>query len=172
MRYLLIGVMTGVVAVAGACGPRDASEADGVVCYRLSASAMGRDRPLRGKASVSPGWIRIETPPRGSSADSGRALIIDADGAALPGAWRRLGPDTLRIRAFDDFLNVTIDATRSDSSLRGAGWARSDAELVRDSAGRMRELDRKWSVEGARASCDGMPAIAIAFAISQRTSPT
>ena len=163
--------MMGLVAL-GACTPDDsapapepvggadthaaASAARGNVCYRMASSTMGRTSPLVGKSTTSPGWLLLAA---GAAPDSGAARLIDADGAAMAGTWAAAPPDSIRILAFDDFLRVTIAAVRADSALTGLGVATSDAELVRDSSGNLRDLRREWSVEARRASCDSVPAI-------------
>jgi hypothetical protein len=152
--------------ILGACVRRDADPANdsarrqdsagaiASVCYRDSTSVMGRTTPLTGKPSPGPGWIQLDD---ASRADSGSALLIDADGAAMPAGWRRTHPDSIRIRAFDDFLQISIDVMWSDASLNGTGLATSDAELVRDSAGRMRDLRREWIVAARTVACAAMP---------------
>ena len=157
----------------GACSPSDsapareprggaatpgtaASAARGNACYRVTSSTMGRTSPLAGKSATSPGWLILAA---GTTPDSGAARLIDADGAAMAGTWVRSATDSVRILAFDDFLRVTIAAASTDSALRGTGVATSDAELVRDSSGRLRDLRREWSVDGRRAACDSVPAI-------------
>lgn len=114
---------------------------------------MGREAPLTGHASVAPGWIRLDS----LRADSGTALLIDADGAAMDARWTRAAGDSLSILAFDDFLRVTFSVARSTTGLTGTARAHSDAELVRDSAGRMQELRREWPVSGEAAACDSLP---------------
>ena len=149
---------TGDSATAG----QDDSSAVPVVsaagCYRMATSVMGRERPLRGKSSTEPGWLRLDP---GVVADSQRAMLIDADGAAMPGVWDGSRADSIRIRAFDDFLSVTIVALPSDSGLAGVGVATSDAELVRDSTGQLREMRREWIVAARAMGCDSMPPPAI-----------
>ena len=125
------------------------------VCYRAERSVMGRASPLSGRASTAPGWIRMES---AAGADNGRALLIDGDGAAMDAAWTRGPDDSLAILAFDDFLRVSLAATRSDRGLEGRGLATSDAELVRDSSGRMREMRREWTFHASPGSCDSLPA--------------
>jgi hypothetical protein len=133
---------------------QDSTDATASACYRDSASVMGRTTPLTGSASPAPGWIRLDNPSR---TDSGAALLIDGDGAAMPASWRRTAPDSIRIRAFDDFLQVSLDVAWSDASLNGTGLATSDAELVRDSTGRMRDLRREWIVAARTTTCAALP---------------
>ena len=130
---------------------------------------MGRQTPLRGKPSVAPGWIRLGP---ATGADSGGALLADADGATLHGVWTRRAPGAIRILAFDDFLRVEIDALQSPDTLHGDALATSDAELVRDSTGRLRDLRRTWSISGRVAACDSLPSPAISFEPSSPLPPS
>ena len=134
--------------------PESAASSGVPACYRADRSVLGRESPLSGRASTAPGWIRIEST---TMADSGRALLIDGDGAAMDAVWTRTADDRLAIVAFDDFLRVSLSATRSGRGLDGDGLATSDAELVRDSAGQMREMRREWTLHATPASCDSLP---------------
>ena len=149
-----------------ACGGGDAAPGDSAsrgdsvrtdaaaaVCFRADRSVMGRESPLTGRASTAPGWIRLDSP----GADSGAALLIDADGAAMDASWKRAGGDSLAVLAFNDFLRVTMSVARADTALSGTGLATSDAELVRDSAGRLRDLRREWAINARAALCDSLP---------------
>ena len=149
-----------------ACGGRDAAPDDSAsagdsvhtevataVCFRADRSVMGRESPLTGRTSTAPGWIRLDSP----RADSGAALLIDADGAAMDASWKRAGGDSLAVLAFDDFLRVTLSIARADTSLAGTGLATSDATLVRDSAGRLRDLRREWAINARAVVCDSLP---------------
>ena len=114
---------------------------------------MGRDSPLTGRTSTAPGWIRLES----AGADSGTALLVDGDGAGMGATWRRSAGDSIGILAFDDFLRVALNVVPSSAGLAGSGLATSDAELVRDSAGRMRDLRREWTVAARPVTCDSVP---------------
>ena len=115
---------------------------------------MGRVRPLTGASSPSPGYLRID---RDTRTDTGPALLVDADGATLRGTWSGRATDTLHVLAFDDFLRVELAVARTDAGLRGRGLATSDAELVRDSTGRMRDLRREWIVVADTIPCESLP---------------
>ena len=122
-------------------------------CYRADGSVMGRESPLTGRVSTAPGWIRLES----AGADSGAASLVDGDGAGMNATWKRAPSDSVAIVAFDDFLRVELKALRSSAGLTGSGLATSDAELVRDSAGRMRDLRREWMFAARPVTCDSVP---------------
>ena len=65
--------------------------------------------------------------------------------------------DSLRVLAADDFLRTELRVVVGPSSLRGRASARSDADLERDSTGRLAEVHREWQVDAVRVACDSMP---------------
>ena len=136
-------------------------------CYRSAASVMGRTTPLAGRASVAPGWLRFGPPPAavGQAApawppDSGAAQLIDTDGADFQALWRRIGADSVEVRGLNDFMQITLRAAVSDSTLAGSGLVTSDADVQRDSAGRLVPLRREWPLTARAASCDSLPTVA------------
>jgi hypothetical protein len=103
---------------------------------------------------VTQGWIRLE----GSSrADSGSAFLVDADGASMPGLWRRLPGDSVHIVAFNDFVRLEYRARAVDTTFIGALRARSDAAVQRDSIGQLTEMDRRIDINGRTTTCDSVP---------------
>lgn len=130
-------------------------------CYVAAQSLLGRETaPAAGITSNQPvppdtlrGWLRLE---RSASPDSGLAWLVDSDGAGLTARWRRGAGDSLAITGFDDFQRVELNVAAADTALRGRALATSDA-AADDSAGRMVELRREWTLSAARASCDSMP---------------
>lgn len=161
IRTMVIGSLLGLAACGGDGSSRDSTVARGTTggdvappaCYRADRSVLGRERPLTGHASTAPGWIRLENP----RADSGVALLIDADGAAMDAAWARRA-DSIAVSAFNDFVRVMMSVAGSTDRLTGQGVATSDAELVRDSGGRLRDFRREWPVVAGVAPCDSLPA--------------
>ena len=136
-------------------------------CYRSPASVMGRTTPLAGRTSVAPGWVRFAPPPAVTGqavpvwpTDSGVAQLVDADGADFQAQWRRLGGDSVEIRGFNDFMQITLRGAVSGGSLAGAGLVTSDADVQRDSAGRLEPLRREWQLTARAAPCDSLPQVA------------
>ncbi len=72
----------------------------------------------------------------------------------MTATWARREGDTLTIVAFDDFLRVTMDVVQSDTTLSGIAVASSDADVVRDSAGRIREYRHDWTITARKAACE------------------
>jgi hypothetical protein len=136
-------------------------------CYRSPASVMGRTTPLTGRTSVAPGWLRFASSPGiaggvapASPPDSGMTQLIDADGADFQTQWRRVGRDSVEIRGFNDFMQITLRAAVADSTLEGSGLVTSDADVQRDSAGRLEPLRREWRLTARATACDGIPQVA------------
>jgi hypothetical protein len=101
-----------------------------------------------------PGWLQLEG--RGH-ADSGAALLVDADGKALHARWHRAARDSLRVVGFDDFLRVELRVAVRAEAVEGRGEAHSDAAAERDSAGRIVDLRRAWTLVALEVTCDSMP---------------
>ena len=131
--------------------PRSLIEVD---CYRSPQSVLLG--PMRGRRNVghAPGWIRLDGL---GQAATGPAELVDANGAGLHARWHRHGGDSLSVIAADDFLRTELLVVISADSLRGRADAHSDADLERDSAGRLGDLRRTWAVNAVRAPCDSMP---------------
>jgi hypothetical protein len=123
-------------------------------CYRSPQSVLLGPPIGRRNAGHAPGWIQLDGVARG---DTGAAELIDANSAGLGGQWYRHVGDSLRVVASDDFLRTELRVAISAESLRGRADARSDADLERDSAGRLGDVRRTWNVSAVRASCDSMP---------------
>lgn len=136
-------------------------------CYRSPASVMGRTTPLAGRTTVAPGWLRFGPAPgvTGQAVppwppDSGAAQLVDGDGAEFQAQWRRVGGDSVEIRGLNDFMQIALRVAVADSMLAGSGLVTSDADVQRDSAGRLEPLRREWALTARAASCDGIPQIA------------
>jgi hypothetical protein len=167
IRYRAL-VRLGVGIVAIACGDRapdgatDTFGAGGppvattVVdrCYRSTHSVLLGAPTSYGQRREGPGWIRLSG---AVDADSGAAVLVDADGSGLDGVWRHQAGDSVDVTAFDDFLRVELRLRVDQARSSGRGRAHSDAALERDSSGRLTELRRAWAVLANAASCDSMP---------------
>ncbi|HJU64434.1 MAG TPA: hypothetical protein VJ596_02095 [Gemmatimonadaceae bacterium] len=124
-----------------------------VRCYRSPQSVLLGPPVGRRNVGHPPGWLRLEGL---DHATSGVAELVDANRAGLSGQWMREG-DSLRVLAADDFLRTELRVVVGPSSLRGRASARSDADLERDSTGRLAEVRREWQVAAVRVACDSMP---------------
>ena len=129
-------------------------------CYVAAQSVLARAPDTTGVAHR--GWIRLE---HFTSADSGAAHLVDADGFALDAAWRRWGADSVLVSGFNDFVRIEMRLRHGDSAARGTLQASSDAALERDSSGRLREFRRASAITLDQAGCDSMPAPAGGAAI-------
>jgi hypothetical protein len=151
----LAGAIVTLVAAA-ACHRGDTADGGASShCYTSPTSALGRVPNDAGGVPVGPGWVRLDGP----RADSGSALLLDADGGSLAARWRRAGGDSLNVVGFDDFLRVELQVQRSDAGLRGTAHATSDAALERDSTGTMRAMDRRLEFTARLTTCDSMPRV-------------
>jgi hypothetical protein len=165
-----LAVVTSIALAAVACAPDQSGSDSATVmeqagpatvqplnqtrCFRSPHSVLlGPDVGLR-NAGYPPGWVRLDSFVAGPS---GPAQLLDANGAQLAGQWHHQAGDSLRIRAADDFLRTELDVTVTEDSLRGRGAAHSDADLERDSAGKLAEVRRKWDLRAVRVSCDSLP---------------
>jgi hypothetical protein len=169
-------VLAAMLAISGtlaACArsddgaPRAGDAVAASVCYRASGSALGRLPNDAGGATVGPGWIRLD----GASADSGTALLVDADGASLGARWRSTSEDSIHVLGFDDFIRVEMRLVRADTGVQGRIHTTSDASLSRDSTGQLRSLDRTADVAARAAPCDSMPTRRNASAPTTEGSP-
>ena len=129
-------------------------------CFVAAQSVLARAPDSTGVAHR--GWIRLE---HFTSADSGAAHLVDADGSALDAAWRRWGADSVLVAGFNDFVRIEMRLRHGDSAARGTLQASSDAVLERDSSGRLREFRRASAITLDQARCDSMPAPAGGAAI-------
>ena len=122
-------------------------------CYRSPESVLlGPDIGQR-NVGHAPGWIRLDSLGHGSR---GPAQLVDANHALLGGRWEERGPDSLRVVAGNDFLRTTFDVLIADDTLRGRATAHSDADLERDSVGKLGEVRRAWELNAVGAPCDSM----------------
>jgi hypothetical protein len=109
--------------------------------------------PAPGPAGLR-GWLRLE---QLEAADSAPARLADSDGRGLTARWRRVGPDSVIVVGFDDFLRVEMALRVRGPGAVGLARASSDAAFDRDAGGRLREFRREWPVAARRAPCDSMP---------------
>ena len=159
-----------MLALPLACNGRDAADDDTAAAESAAIATAGDARCYRSDASVllgpsrggtsegsPPGWIRLESP----GADTGAARLTDSGGAGLHAAWSRTPGDSIHVAGFDDFLRVEMRLVVGDSQLTGTAVATSDADVERDTAGRLQDLRRTWQVTARQAPCDSMPARAL-----------
>ena len=115
-------------------------------CYRSEGSVLGRSP---GSLSLAPagisGRIRLDPP--------ATAFLQDADGARLQGSWSGRHPDSVLLRARDDFVVVEMRLEAKADSLTGTATARSDAALQRDSSGRLVDFRRQWRMAAEAVPC-------------------
>ena len=139
----------------GACSGAGDSTAT-ARCWVVPSSTLGRLPRDAGGERVTRGWIRLDGSAR---ADSGTALLVDADGASMPGQWRRIPGDSVHIVAFNDFLRLEYRARAVDTTFLGALRATSDAAVERDSTGKLIGMDRRSEITGAATPCDSIPGV-------------
>ncbi len=123
-------------------------------CYVISRSILGRDLRTDARGNPMRGWLRLVAP---MTADSGAAHLVDTDGAAHGARWRRVAADTLAVLGFDDFSRVELRLSLGGGRATGNAVATSDADLERDSTGRMVEFRRRWAFEAPLVDCDSVP---------------
>jgi hypothetical protein len=123
-------------------------------CYRSPHSILLGPAIGRRNMGHPPGWLRIEWVARDTS---GAAELVDANGARLGARWYRLQTDSLRVVGADDFLRTELRIVMNADSLRGQAHAHSDADIERDSAGKLGDVRRAWQVSATRIPCDSMP---------------
>jgi ketosteroid isomerase-like protein len=122
-------------------------------CFESDLSPFGRSGPATGGSGPG-GWLRLESSAR---PDSGAARIEDDGGASLRASWRRIAADSVLITGFDDFVRVEYRLALSGGGASGPAVLTSDAELVPDGAGGLRELRREWMFQAAAVSCERLP---------------
>lgn len=88
--------------------------------------------------------------------DSSAARLVDSDGFSLEAFWHG-SADSIVVQGANDFITVQVRLRIRDSAARGFLKARSDAALERDSSGKLREFERRRTIEFVHASCDSMP---------------
>ena len=109
-------VWAAAATCALACGRSDLAAYSALPGRDAVAATVGADRCYRSRESVllgpstaqrnvghPPGWLRLAG---GDSA--GAAALVDANGSGLNGQWKRHGPDSVRVTAFDDFLRTEL----------------------------------------------------------------
>jgi ketosteroid isomerase-like protein len=122
-------------------------------CFESDLSPFGRSGP--GTAGSGPGgWLRLESSAR---PDSGAARVEDAGGASLQASWRRIAADSVLITGFDDFVRVEYRLAMWGGGTSGPAVLTSDAELVPDGEGGLRELRREWTFQAAAVPCERLP---------------
>ena len=122
-------------------------------CYRSPESVLlGPDIGQR-NVGHAPGWIRLDSL---QHASHGPAQLVDANHTVLSGQWEKHSPDSLRVVAGNDFLRTAFDGLMTENTLRGRATAHSDADLERDSAGKLGDVRRDWVLHAVRSPCDSM----------------
>jgi hypothetical protein len=147
-------------ALTGGCGeraePATRPEAAAVPrveaerCYRSDEAVLARLSPATVNGSS---WLRL----RGTAGDTGSGRLIDSSGAVLQLAWARAAGDSLDVRGADDFLQFSARLATAGPALSGPARLYSDAQLDRDSDGRMVPAERVWNLTAATAPCDSAP---------------
>ena len=100
------------------------------------------------------GWLRFH---RGLIGDSGLVRLVERNGATVSAAWARRARGALELRGADDFMRFEALLARRGDSLVGEARLHTDAQLERDSGGRLLPSERKWLLAAGAAPCDSAP---------------
>ena len=142
--------------------PLPATPATVARCFESDLSPFGASSAVSGGAgrsgqtagsSAPGGWLRLESSAR---PDSGAAHIQDAGGASLQASWRRIAADSVLVSGFDDFVRVEYRLALSGGGASGPALLTSDAELVPDGAGGLRDLRREWTFQALTVPCESL----------------
>jgi hypothetical protein len=148
---IVIDRFTTVRAFTDAVNSARLVEAD--ACFRSRGPIIARLAAT--DTSAADAWLRFE---HGLAGDSGLARLVEPNGASLGVRWRR-ARTALELRGFDDFVSFEALLARRGDSLSGEARLSSDAQLERDSGGRLVPAARTWMLEAAAAACDSAPAV-------------
>ncbi|HEX6644763.1 MAG TPA: hypothetical protein VF037_08795 [Gemmatimonadales bacterium] len=125
---------------------------EGDACFR-SAAILGRLGPVP-DSTPGAGWLRFH---RGLIGDSGLVRLVERNGATVSAAWARRARGALELRGADDFMRFEALLARRGDSLVGEARLHTDAQLERDSGGRLLPSERKWLLAAGAAPCDSAP---------------
>ena len=83
--------------------------------------------------------------------------LVERNGATVSAAWARRARGALELRGADDFMRFEALLARRGDSLVGEARLHTDAQLERDSGGRLLPSERKWLLAAGAAPCDSAP---------------
>lgn len=148
LRSIVVDRFTSVRAFTDAVNT--ARFLDRSLCFRSAGPILGRLAPGAEGARTT-ARLRFDG---GLALDSGLVEVREEGGASLLATWRRRNDGGLDILGADDFVRLEARVVPRGDSLVGNARLSSDAQLERDSTGRLAASAREWRLAARAIPCE------------------